>query len=141
MIHQVCPNPALLQQLYAGPLSDYVETFAHQLLAHGYAMPTAKFVMRLLADLSRWIEEQALTAMDLNEQRVEDFLQDRPIPGQNVFANPSGLSEFPRRSFVRFSNYPKIRPRFRIGGTCRRDRSRQCLRPMMVLIENSLVAN
>src|SRR5438128_9129694 len=33
--------------------------------------------MRLLADLSRWLQRHALTATDLNEQRVDDFLQGR----------------------------------------------------------------
>jgi len=33
--------------------------------------------MRLLADRSGWLQRHALTATDLNEQRVDDFLQDR----------------------------------------------------------------
>ena len=34
-------------------------------------------MVRLLANLSRWLQRHALTAMDLNEQRVDAFLQDR----------------------------------------------------------------
>lgn len=33
--------------------------------------------MRLLADLSRWLQGQALTVTDFNEQPVDDFLRDR----------------------------------------------------------------
>ena len=32
MIHQVCPNPVVLQQLYTGPLGAHIDAFAQQLL-------------------------------------------------------------------------------------------------------------
>lgn len=78
MIHQVCPNPKLLHQLHTGPLGIHVDTFAQQMLGQGYASSTAQSAMRVLADLSTWLQQQALTATDLNEQRVDDFLQDHP---------------------------------------------------------------
>src|SRR5229473_383360 len=77
MSHPFCPNPIVLQQLYTGPLGAHIDTFAQQLLAQGYASWTAKYTMRLLADLSRWLQRHTLTATDLNEQRVDDFLHDR----------------------------------------------------------------
>ena len=78
MIHQVCPNPALWQQLYPGPLGAHVDTFAQQMLGQGYASSTAKYAMRVLAAFSTWLQRQGLTVTDLNEQRVEDFLYDHP---------------------------------------------------------------
>ena len=78
MIHQVCPNPELLQQLYTGPLGAHVDTFAQQMLGQGYASSTAKYAMRVLAAFSTWLQGQDLTATDLNEQQVEDFLHDHP---------------------------------------------------------------
>jgi site-specific recombinase XerD len=77
MSQPYCPNPVVWQQLSAGPLGAHIDTFAHQLLDQGYARWTAKYMVRLLADLSRWLQRHALTATDLNEQRVEAFLQDR----------------------------------------------------------------
>src|SRR5262245_43604426 len=77
MTPQVCPNPVVLQHLYAGPLGAHIDPFAQRLLAQGYASWTAKYTMRLLADLSSWLPHQALTATDLHEQRARDFLQDR----------------------------------------------------------------
>jgi len=77
MSHPCCPNPVVLQQLYAGPLGAHIDTCAQQLLDQGYACWTAKYTMRLLADLSGWLQRHALTATDLNEPRVDDFLQDR----------------------------------------------------------------
>jgi site-specific recombinase XerD len=78
MIHQVCPNPELLQQLYTGPLGAHVDTFAQQMLDQGYASSTAQYAMRVLAAFSTWLQRQDLTATDLNEQQVEDFLHDHP---------------------------------------------------------------
>lgn len=77
MSHPFCPNPMMSQQLYTGPLGAHIDPFAQQLVAQGYASWTAKYMMRLMADLSGWLQRQTLTAMDLNEQRVDEFLQDR----------------------------------------------------------------
>ena len=77
MSHPFCPNPTVLQRLYVGPLGVYLDTFVQPLLAQGYASATAQYMMRLLADLSSWLQRHALTAADLNEQRVDAFLQDR----------------------------------------------------------------
>ena len=77
MSHLFCPNPVMWQQLYTGPLGAQIDTFAQQLVAQGYASWTAKYTMRLLADLSCWLQRHTLAAMDLNEQRVDEFLQDR----------------------------------------------------------------
>ncbi|SRR6266568_4630785 len=77
MSYPFCPNPVILQRLYAGPLGVHIDPFAQQLFTQGYASWTAKYMMRLLADLSSWLQTQALTVMDLNDQCVADFLQDR----------------------------------------------------------------
>jgi integrase/recombinase XerD len=77
MSHPFCPNPVVWQQLYTGPLGPHIDTFAQQLLTQGYASWTAKSTMRLLADLSRWLQRQAFMATDLNEPCVDHFLQDR----------------------------------------------------------------
>jgi len=48
------------------------------MLDQGYASATAKYAMRVLAAFSTWLQRQDLTATDLNEQQVEDFLHDHP---------------------------------------------------------------
>lgn len=77
MSHPYCPNPGVWQQLSAGPLGAHIDPFAHQLLDQGYASWTAKYMVRLLADLNHWLQRHALTATDLTEPHVEAFLQDR----------------------------------------------------------------
>ncbi len=72
-----CPHPVLLQRLYAGPWGVHIDPCAQQVFTQGSASWTAKDMMRLLADLSRWLQPQALTVLDRNDQCVADFLQDR----------------------------------------------------------------
>lgn len=77
MSHPFCPNPVVVPQLYTGPLGPHLDTCAQQLLTQGDAIWTAKYPMRLRADLSRWLQRQACMATDLNEPCVEHLLQDR----------------------------------------------------------------
>jgi hypothetical protein len=77
MNHPFCPNPIVVQRLCSGPLGAHIDTWAQQLLTQGYASWTAKYTMRLLANLSCWLQRQTLTAADLNDRRVDEFLQDR----------------------------------------------------------------
>ena len=92
MIQSFCPNPAVSQRLSTGPLGAHIDTFAQQLSAQGYARWTAKYTMRLLADLSSWLQRHALTATELNEQHaLRRFLQDRYQAGSvpTVMTAPS----------------------------------------------------
>ena len=77
MIEQFCPTSAVSQQCSTGPLRVHLDAIKQQLSQQGYANSTVAYTMRLLADLSSWLQRHALTAADVNEQRVSDFLQDR----------------------------------------------------------------
>src|SRR5213595_3886372 len=77
MIQSFCPNPAVAQRLYTGPLGAHIAPLAQPLAAQGYAHWTAKYTMRLLADLSGWLQHHSLTVAALNEPCLERFLQDR----------------------------------------------------------------
>ncbi len=77
MIEQFCPNQVVLQRLSTGPLSTHINAIGQQLSQQGYTSSSAKYTMRLLADLSSWLLRQALTAADFNEQLSSEFLQDR----------------------------------------------------------------
>jgi hypothetical protein len=77
MNHPCCPHPIGVQRLYSGPVGAPIDTWAQQLLTQGYASWTAQSTMRLRADFSRWLQRQTLTAADLHDQRVDEFLHDR----------------------------------------------------------------
>ena len=77
MIEHYCPNPIVLQRLQAGPFSEYIDIFAQQLSDEGYAVWTAKYAMRLLADLTTWMQSRELTITDLAEKQINVFFQHR----------------------------------------------------------------
>jgi site-specific recombinase XerD len=77
MIENFYPNPIVVQRLQAGPLSAHIDTFAQQLFDEGYALWTVKYSVRLLADLTTWMQKQELTITDLSELPVHTFFQHR----------------------------------------------------------------
>ncbi len=77
MIEKFYPNPIVVQRLQAGPLSAHIDTFAQQLIDEGYAPWTVKYAIRLLADLTIWMQQQGLTITDLAEHSVSAYFQNR----------------------------------------------------------------
>jgi hypothetical protein len=77
MIENFYPNPIVVQRLQAGPLSTHIDSFVQQLFDEGYALWTAKYAIRLLADLTSWMQQQGLTTTDLAEPPVNTFFQHR----------------------------------------------------------------
>lgn len=68
------PNPTSQQGLRVGPLTCDIDGFAAQLAVDGYAHSSARDKLRLISDLSRWLEHEGLGVEGLDEQRIEAFL-------------------------------------------------------------------
>ncbi len=66
-----------MRPVCSGPLTQWLDRFAERLVQQGYSDLTSRRKMRLVADLSRWLEQQRLTAVTLNEQRVAEYLRGR----------------------------------------------------------------
>lgn len=71
------PNPVILKRLQAGPLGEHIDAFVKHLSTQGYAVWTIKYSMRLLADLTTWMQEQKVVITDLTKQTVNTFFQCR----------------------------------------------------------------
>ena len=71
------PDPAIRQRLRAGPLASDIDGFAEHLAGEGFARATAKEKLRLVSELSRWLERQGLGVEVLDEQRTATFIQER----------------------------------------------------------------
>jgi site-specific recombinase XerD len=69
-------DPDAWQRLYVGPLSPYIDTFAQRLLEQGYAQPTSRTKLNLVATLSEWLQRHRLGVETLDEQRINAFLHD-----------------------------------------------------------------
>lgn len=66
-----------------GPLAPFREVFQDELRAGGYTQRSAVPQLRQMGRLSRWLQEQALTAAELNERRVEEFLEVQRAGGRH----------------------------------------------------------
>jgi hypothetical protein len=56
-----------------GPLAPFASGIVEFLLAQGYLEESAAILMRLVANLSRWLGERGLGAVDLRGEVIEEF--------------------------------------------------------------------
>jgi integrase/recombinase XerD len=91
MTDRFFPNPAIRCRLHAGPLGSYIDTYAALLAQRGYARATSREYLRLVARLSRWLCKQRLRVDDLDEQRVNEFLEYRCRRGFIARSNAAAL--------------------------------------------------
>ena len=54
-------RPSILRRLHDGPLGPYIGDYASRLVEQGLGRSTGKRTLRLIADLSRWLERKGLT--------------------------------------------------------------------------------
>jgi site-specific recombinase XerD len=74
MIDQFFSNPKVLKRLHLGPLGTHMDSFAQTLMVQGYKRNTAKQKIRIVADLSRWLDQQRLSVKDLDEITLNQYL-------------------------------------------------------------------
>ncbi|MGH3611861.1 MAG: hypothetical protein ACRDRK_04450, partial [Pseudonocardia sp.] len=60
----------------AGPLAPFAAAFVSRLAELGYTPLTTVNMMRLMAHLSRWLDEGGMGAGDLTSERVEQYLRE-----------------------------------------------------------------
>jgi len=65
----------------SGPLAEFASGFESSLLTAGYTPLSAAVQLRLMAHLSRWLDQQGLAVDDLSSDRVERYLADRRAAG------------------------------------------------------------
>jgi site-specific recombinase XerD len=77
MINRFDPKPKELGCLHVGPLEPHVDGFAALLQQLGYCRTNGWQKVKLVADLSRWLERKHLTLQQLNEAQTDAFLKAR----------------------------------------------------------------
>ena len=74
MIDHFFSQPKVLKRLHFGPLGSHIDSFAQILIVQGYKPSTAKHKIRIVADLSCWLDRHGLRVKDLNEITLDDYL-------------------------------------------------------------------
>lgn len=95
-----------------GPLSRHVQGLWRSLLAQGYTPLSSRNLLRVMAHVSRWLEEKGLRVDELTDKVVETFFEARRRARYTQFLTPRALQ--PIRSYleaagIRFPVAAKIR--------------------------------
>lgn len=87
-------RPTILRRLHEGPLGPYIDEYAARLVEQGLGQSTGKRTLRLIADLSRWLERKGLAVDDVNEATLERYRRFRARTWPMRFGDPIALRRF-----------------------------------------------
>ncbi|MFQ5859123.1 MAG: site-specific integrase [Anaerolineae bacterium] len=74
-------NVKKIERMKGGPLGSYLDSYAAQLHAEGYARRSARVQIRLIADFSRWLGQKAIPPNAIVIQHTADYLCHRKRRG------------------------------------------------------------
>ena len=77
MAHHFGRTPRTVQRLHEGPLGPYIDAFAAEMDAEGYAHKSAESQMRLVADFSRWLAKRQIPAPEITPDHFPPYLRAR----------------------------------------------------------------
>src|SRR5262249_42861890 len=77
IMEQFFKDPQTLLRLHEGPLGPFIESFAERLTDQGYARYSIRYQLRLVANFSRWLQQQRVTVNDLRPEHIGCYLQQR----------------------------------------------------------------
>jgi site-specific recombinase XerD len=82
MLEDQFVTPAIAQRLRSYFLGTQLDEFCSCLIDRGYEVSTIRHKLWVLSDLARWMANEHLAIVDLNEQRVDEFLDVRRRRGR-----------------------------------------------------------
>jgi site-specific recombinase XerD len=82
MLDNFLSDRAVTERLRAGPFGHHLDSFVAALGELGYTRSTVRARLRLLDDFGRWLGRQRLELADLQEQRVDLFLEGQRQQGR-----------------------------------------------------------
>ena len=77
MVKRFLSNAVVAERLRRGPLGPCLDSYITTIDALGFAESTTRIQLRFLSDLGQWLQQQSVPLVDLDEQVVEAFLDDR----------------------------------------------------------------
>lgn len=70
-------DPQSVLRMREGPLGQYLDSYAADLRAEGYAPHSAVLQIRLVADFSHWLTKRQITAQEITAEHFQPYLQSR----------------------------------------------------------------
>lgn len=77
MTHHFFRDPRTVERLHEGPLGPYIDAFAAEMHAEGYAQQTAEFHIRLVAGFSHWLAKRQIPAPEITADLFPSYLRSR----------------------------------------------------------------
>ena len=68
--------PKTLHHLHEGPLGAHIDSYASRLLEQGFSRAKACDKIRIIADLSGWLQRKSLCAKDVDQRILHRYLKD-----------------------------------------------------------------
>jgi hypothetical protein len=84
-------RPSIIRRLHDGPLGSYIDECAARLAEQGFSRETALRTLRLIADLSRWLEGRGLGVDCLDEAALGAYQSFRARTRPLGFGDPTAL--------------------------------------------------
>lgn len=70
-------NPETLLRMHEGSLGKYIDCYAVELRAEGYAQQSAELQIRLVADFSQWLAKRRISAAQITAEHFQTYLRSR----------------------------------------------------------------
>ena len=70
-------NPRTVLQMHEAPLAPYIDSYAAEIRAEGYACGSARPQIRLIANFSRWMVKHRIAAQELTPEHFQSYLRSR----------------------------------------------------------------
>jgi integrase/recombinase XerD len=70
-------DPETLLRMREGPLGEYIDCYAAELCAEGYAQQSAEFQIRLVTDFSQWLAKRRIDAPEITADHFQPYLRYR----------------------------------------------------------------
>ena len=77
MIDQLFTLPNAIERLRHGPLCEHLDAYVTAVAQQGYARHSIRTQVVVIADLSRWLQQQQLEVHNLDSKIVDRFLRHR----------------------------------------------------------------
>lgn len=80
-MEQLYKDARTLERMRAGLLGAYVDAFARQLIDQGYARPSIRYALQLVADFGRWLMQHRILVSRVTAKCLSGYLSDRTRRG------------------------------------------------------------
>jgi site-specific recombinase XerD len=81
-------------RIHSGSATTVVDRFGEHLLENGYAIVTAKCLLRLVASFGQWLSDHSLEMQSVGQGCLERFLADRRNQGRAEQSAAANLRDF-----------------------------------------------